>query len=147
MSEKENITQKPKVGKDIFASAVESLGLQESTGFVPFIKFKKFGDYIIGRFVKIEEEEIKNKPMKQLYLEVLDSNITVINENTDNEETKENIKNLIVKFAMPTNVQVKLAQKQLVEVASIIGIRRLKESTFEKFGNKMIEYEVHTSED
>lgn len=147
MSEKEKtlIVEKTEKSKDdLFGDYIQKFGLEELESFLPFIKFVNFGDYVIGKFIKIEVVPPTKKldETTQLHLEVIDSNITTINANTDNEQILENLKGLKIKFIIPTNALQKLQSENLIVNKSIVGVKKEKEGTYENKGNKLIIYQV-----
>lgn len=143
--------EEPKVGmllpleehkENLFDSYMKDFGLE---GFCPFIKFKNFGDFVIGQLVKIDYGDVVKGVgvVDNMYLEVQESNITTINETSKRKgEIVETLVGTVIKFFIPTDVNQKLKAHNLIENKSIIGIKKLKESDFIRFGKAMIEFEV-----
>lgn len=128
--------------KELFGSYMKDFGLE---GFCPFIKFKNFGDFVVGKLVKIDYQSvIKGIGTKDnMYLEVIESNINIINETSKKEgEIVESLVGMTIKFIVPTHVREMIKPHNLIEGKSIVGLKKLKESDYSKFGNPMIEYEV-----
>lgn len=115
--------------------------------FFPFVKFEKDNDYVIGIFIKREDDERKGEILDNVYLVVNESNIDTINitkENPKGEKIK-SIVGKIVSFALTTDLANKFnnISQQLIKDKTILAIQRIGLS--DKFGvgdNMMILYDV-----